>query len=230
MNASEGAPAAALTTEHEVRFPLDPEHGRLRLAMLLGFAGVWLLAFLVGRALFGGEGAAIIVPVAGFILAALVTQQFERWLKPRWPSGRSVSIGDGRIRLLRRGEEQEALRIDQTVNVLTWCFRISRRARVPKGWYMVACALEQDERYIPVYAFLSPKDFERLRASGRFMQLQGRKERRQDGDLRLAGAQKRLHSAEQLRWLQGGEMSAADFSAYLRHLQRRFPAWMPTLV
>ena len=93
-----------------------------------------------------------------------------------------------------------------------------------------ACALEQEERYIPVYAFLSPEDFEMLRASDHFTLLQSRKQRKQDGDLRLAGKQRRLHSAEQLRWLQGGEMSGEDFKACLRYLQQRFPAWMPALV
>ena len=211
-------------------FPLDPEHGALRTAMLLSFVLIWIVAFVLGDALLSVDGATIIALVAGFVVAALGAQRLERWLKPRWPSGRIVSIEDGHIRLLRRDQEQESLDVAQSINVLTWCFRISRRARVPKGWYMVACALEQDERYIPVYAFLSPEEYERLRAQGQFTLLHGRKQRKQDGDLRLAGAQKRLHSAEQVRWLLGGEMNADDFSGYLRHLQQRFPDWMPTLV
>ena len=228
MTAIEASRQDVLTNESA--FPLDPEHGALRTAMLLGFVLIWIVAFLLGGALLSGDGTTIIALVAGFIVAALGAQRLERWLKPRWPSGRRVAIEDGRIRLLRRDKEQESLDVAQSINVLTWCFRISRRARVQKGWYMVACALEQDERYIPVYAFLSPEDFERLQAQGHFTLLQSRKQRKQDGDLRLAGAQKRLHSAEQVRWLLGGEMSADDFSGYLRHLQQRFPEWMPVLV
>ncbi len=214
----------------ERRFPLDPEHGWLRVAMLLIFVGVWLLVFLLGQMLLAIEGALIISIVAGFAIAALSAQRLEGPLKRRWPSGRSVSVTDSSIRLLRREEQQESLDTAQEVNVLTWRFRISRRSRVPKGWQMVAVALEQGERYIPLYTFMSSDDFETLRHHESFTALQGRRQRRESGDLRLAGEQKRLHSAEQLRWLHGGEMSREDFSACLRHLRQRFPAWMPDLV
>lgn len=218
------------TPAAENRFLLDPEHAGLRAAMLLGFLLVWLLVFLLGRALLQIEGAVIISIGAGFAAATLLSQRMERWLKPRWPSGRSVALEGRRIRLLRRGQEQEALDLEQEINVLTWCFRINRRSRVPKGWFMVACALEQDERHIPVYAFMPPEEFEQLQRSGLFTQLQGRRQRRDSGDLRLAGEQKRLHGAEQIRWLQGGEMARDEFRAYLRFLHRRFPEWMPDLV
>ncbi len=228
MTLSEAARPQLLSKE--TSFALDPEHGGLRAAMLLGFVLIWGASFLLGQALLSMDGATIIALVAGFAVAALAAQRLERWLKPRWPSGRSVSVGERQIRLLRRSQEQESLDTEESVTVLTWCFRISRRARVPKGWYMVACALEQDERYIPVYTFLSPDDFERLRTPGHFTLLQGRKQRQKDGDLKLAGEQKRLHSAEQVRWLQGGEMSNDDFAGFLRHLQQGFPAWMPDIV
>ncbi len=212
------------------RFALDPEHGGLRLVMLLGFLAVWALVFLAGRALLAVEAAVIISLVAGFAAAALAARRLEGWLRQRWPSGRSVAVAGRQILLLRRDREEEALATDQEVNVLTWCFQISRRSRVPKGWYMVACALEQDERYIPVYAFFAPGDFEALTRRHHFTELRGRKQRRQGGDLRLAGEQKRLHAAEQLRWMQGGEMSREDFTGFLRFLHERFPAWMPELV
>ncbi|MDE0610297.1 MAG: hypothetical protein OXH77_10375 [Anaerolineaceae bacterium] len=214
----------------ERRFPLDPEHGWLRFAMLLIFVAVWLAVFLLGQLLVVIEGSVIISIVAGFGLAALSAQRLEGPLKQRWPSGRSMSVTDKSIRLLRREEQQESLDTAQEVNVLTWRFRINRRARVPKGWSMVALALEQDDRHIPVYTFMSQDDLEALSNHGSFIALQGRRQRREGGDLRLAGEQKRLHSAEQLRWLQGGEMSREDFIACLRHLHERFPAWMPELV
>ncbi|MCE2489275.1 MAG: hypothetical protein J4G17_04790 [Anaerolineae bacterium] len=219
---------ASLTRER--RFALDPEHGWLRVAMLLIFVGVWLLVFLLGQMLLTIDGSIVISIVAGFAMAAFSAQRLEGPLKQRWPSGRSVSVTDKNIRLLQREQEQESLDTSQEVNVLTWRFRISRRSRVPKGWFMVALALEQDERYIALYTFMSSDDFETLRNHGSFTALQGRRQRKESGDLRLAGEQKRLHSAEQLRWLQGGEMSREDFSACLRHLRQRFPAWMPELV
>lgn len=219
---------ASLSAER--RFPLDPEHGWLRLAMLLIFVAIWLAVFLLGQLLVVVEGAVIISIVAGFALAAFSTQRLEGPLKQRWPSGRSVAVTDGAIRLLRRGEQQESLDASKEVNVLTWRFRINRRARVPKGWNMVALALEQDDRHIPLYTFMPPDDLETLRDHGRFIALHGRRQRKEGGDLRLAGEQKRLHDAEQLRWMQGGEMSREEFIACLRHLQERFPAWMPELV
>ena len=218
------------TLTRETRFPLDPEHGGLRLAMLLAFLAVWALVFVPGQALLQFEGAVVVSLVAGFGAAALAARRLEGWLKRRWPSGRNVAVADSHIRLLRREREEEALDADQEVKVLTWCFRISRRARVPRGWFMVACALEQEERYIPVYAFFPPEDFGQMPQQGRFTELQSRRKGRQDGDLRLAGQQKRLHVAEQLRWMQGGEMSREDFTGYLRFLNERFPAWMPELV
>ena len=198
--------------------------------MLVIFVAVWLVVFLLGQMLIVFDGSVIISIVAGFGLAALSAQRLEGPLKQRWPSGRSVSVTDGSIRLLRREELQESLDTAQEINVLTWRFRINRRARVPKGWNMVALALEQDDRHIPVYTFMPQDDLEAMRDQGRFVALQGRRQRKEGGDLRLAGEQKRLHSAEQLRWLQGGEMSREDFVACLRHLQERFPTWMPELV
>ena len=214
----------------ETRFPLDPEHAGLRAAMLLGFILIWLLVFMLARALLRIDGAVVISIVAGFAAATLLARHLEKWLKRRWPSGRSVALTGRRIRLLKRGQEQESLNAEQAIAVLTWCFRISRRSRVPKGWFMVACALEQDERHIPVYAFVPPDEFESMQRPGQFTQLQGRRQRRDSSDLRLAGEQKRLHSAEQIRWMQGGEMSRDEFRAYLRFLQQRFPEWMPNLV
>lgn len=228
MFAGDASPPTRLTAE--TRFPLDPEHGALRTAMLLGFVGIWVLVFLVGQTLLVMDGGVIISIVAGFAAATLLARRGEHWLKQRWPSGRSVAVADNRIRLLRHQQEQEVLHTNQEVNVHTWCFRINRRSRVPKGWFMVACALEQDECYIPVYTFMAPGDFEQLRRHANFTQLQGRRQRRQDGDLRLAGEQKRLHAAEQLRWMQGGEMSRDVFDSYLRELHRRYPDWMPDLV
>jgi hypothetical protein len=96
---------------------------------------------------------------------------------------------------------------------------------------MVACALEQDETYMPVYTFLSPEQFDSLGAPGQFVMLQSKKERqRQGADMRLAGEQRRLHTAESARWMSGAEMTHEDFMSFIRHLQERFPQWMPSVI
>ncbi len=110
-----------------------------------------------------------------------------------------------------------------------WQFEITKRARIPKGWHMIACALEQDGVYLPAYTFVSPEDFESMERTGRFTKLLSKKELKSQGmgqDMRLAGEQRRLHKAEAQRWMYGAEMTQADFSAYLDYLQNQFPQWM----
>ena len=128
---------------------------------------------------------------------------------------------------------QNDIDANQRVNVLLWRFQINRRSRVPKGWFMVACALEQDNLYLPVYTFMSLKDLENIKNStGHFTLLQSQKEAKKQGNdnMRLAGEQRRLHTAESARWMEGAEMTQADFMALIRQLQEQYPQWMPSIL
>jgi len=212
-------------------FAVDREHGALRLSIVLVFILGWVISFVVLNALIENEGLNILAIVASFGLTALLTQQIEKRLKERWPSGRAVEVENEQIRLVKKDNVQEKIDASQQVNVLLWRFQITRRSRVPKGWFMVACALEQDETYIPVYAFMSPNELDDIITSGQFVLLQSKKERRQQGgDMRLAGEQRRLHAAESVRWMNGAEMTAEEFVSYVGYLQERFPRWMPSVV
>lgn len=212
-------------------FAVDREHGALRLSVVVVFVVGWVILFMILNALIPSEGLNIIALLVSFGVVALLTQQIEKALKQRWPSGRAVRIEDNRIRLVKRDKIQEDIDASQQVNVLLWRFQVSRRSRVPKGWFMVACALEQDETYVPVYTFMPPKEFDALRVSSHFVQLQSKRDRnKQGGDMRLAGEQRRLHMAESMRWMAGAEMTAEDFLGFVSHLQERFPQWMPSVI
>ncbi len=210
---------------------VDKEHGALRLTIMALFVVGWFVGYLVFSTLIPSQGLNIIAIIGSFILTAVVTQQIERALKQRWPSGRKLEIDHSSIKLLDRSAAQQ-IDTDKQVNVLLWRFVIKRRARVPKGWYMVACALEQDENYLPVYTFMSQEAFDALKTH-QFVLLVSQKETEKvektgaRTDLRLMGEQRRLHAAENARWMNGAEMTSDDFVQYVRSLQEQFPQWMP---
>jgi hypothetical protein len=94
-----------------------------------------------------------------------------------------------------------------------------------KGWFVVACGLEQENNYLTVYTFMSPEQVNAPAITSRFKMLLPNKEA--DKDLRLAGEQRRLRSAEEHRWMHGAEMNAADFETFVAQLEKQFPRWMP---
>lgn len=213
-------------------FSVDAEHSGLRVSIVFIFIVIWIIVFSVLNSLMTSEGVNILAIVISFGATALLTQQVEKLLKMRWPSGRAVHVEPGHIRIVRKNQVQHEIDPGQRVNVLLWRFKIARRSRVPKGWFMVACALEQEDHYIPVYTFMSPADFDSLNAGPHFPMLQSRKELEKEGreNMRLAGEQRRLHTAESVRWMEGAEMSNADFKQYIMRLQEQFPQWMPSVI
>ena len=225
----------SLSTPDTLILPVDPEHTAMRMTVLGLFVAGWALSFVVLNALIPSQGFNLIAIIASFALTALLNQQLERALKRRWPSGRVLYGSSSSVQIAQRGQVQQQIQTSQQVNVLTWRFQIRRRSRVPKGWYMVACALEQDDVYLPVYTFMSPQDFEQLNAGSYFTPLVSRKEMNagvpaHQSDLRIAGEQRRLHMAESARWHSGAEMTASDFKRYIVWLQERFPQWMPAIL
>jgi len=206
-------------------FSVDPEHGRLRLSIVLIFVIGWIAGFIVFNSLIPGGGLNIAAGLVSFALAAGLTWLAERLLKARWPSGRTVAIDGDAVQILNRGVIQHQIDASRHVNVLMWRFKIKRRSRVPKGWFVVACALEQDNNYLTVYTFMPPQQANVPGVANRFKLLLANKDAGQD--LRLAGEQRRLRIAEEQRWMHGAEMRTPDFESFLARLQRQFPKWMP---
>lgn len=214
-----------------LNFRVDPEHGALRLSIIGIFVALWVITFFILSLLIPDQGVNLIAVLVGFGVAAIVSRQIENTLRSKWPSGRMLVIDQDGVSLLHKETTQSQITASEPMGILLWRFRIRRRTRVPKGWYVVACAIEQEDTYLPVYTFMSPQDIEGLNGRIRFPVLMTEKEvqnpvGRQDS-LRLAGEQRRLRQAEQHRWTNGAEMTNDDFTQYLERLNEQFPQWMP---
>lgn len=219
---------AAITETSITNIAVDPEPMSLRLTLVgLLFASL-VVSYIVFNVLFPGVGLNLIAIIASVVAAAVSVQLFEKLLKPVWRKTRFVQVTPDAIRLVSKNRVQYQINPQLQVNVLMWHFPIQRRTRVPKGWHLVACALEQDEIYIPVYTLVSPQEFEEINKSGRFTQLQNIKKEfgRDERDMRLAGQQRRLHIGESARVFDGAEMIKSDFEFYLSRLETLFPRWM----
>lgn len=215
-------------TDHDsaLVFPVDPEHAGLRITVVIIFFVTAFVIYALTSVIMPVQGINIIGVAAAVIGASLLTQVIDRLFKERWPSGRQLKINGAQIQLVLKDRIQRQIDGDQHVNVLLWRFEVNKRTRIPKGWFMVAIALMQDDVYLPVYTFVSPEDYEKLPYNKQYVKLSGRKEETQD--LRLAGQQRRLHIAEDARWMDGAEMTQADYERYIASLREQFPAWMPT--
>jgi hypothetical protein len=210
----------------ELMIPVDPEPSSFRFTVL----GLFLSATVVGYAILASASSAgMCSPLAffgGLAFGVAVMYGSERLLKPRWKSHRFVHVSTASIRSLSKNEPRSVIDPALPVNVLQWQFQTQRRTRVPKGWHVVAIALEQDDIYLPAYALISPEDFAALDNS-RFMKLSSRKElkKHKDSDLRRAGVQRRLATAEYARSIDGVEMLPDDFTTYLNWLEAHCPDW-----
>lgn len=225
----------ALNQNTPIKIAVDNEHGALRFVIIIIFIVGWLISYIILNAAIPNEGLNLIAIIVSFGITALVTQQIEKGLKKRWPSGRTVQIDQNSIKIVDKDGKQQSIDGDQQVNVHLWRFAIKRRSRVPKGWYMIACALEQEDAYLPVYTFMSPEQFDGLKNNSQFTTLMSQKEASKSTgigqtDLRLAGEQRRLHTAENARWMNGAEMSAEDFQNFIQQLKTQFPQWMPSVL
>jgi hypothetical protein len=218
-------------------FRLDPEHAPLRLAVLLCFFGAAALGYVVLTALIPSSGINVIALLGALFIGYVVTNLAERLLKGRWHSGRAVEIApDGTIRLTKNGALESEMHPNRETNVLMWRFEISKRAQVPKGWSMVACALEHDGQYLALYTFMPPDHVATFDPKSEFRLLKGKKERPQTSspvnplrdapDLRLAGEERRLNEAETARWLGGGEMGRDNFESVVAWVRQHYAEWI----
>ncbi len=217
--------------DNKLIIPVDNEHSALRLTVVLTFIGVWIVSFILLSILIPNEGLSLLAILLGFGISYGLTALLERVLKHRWPSGRIVEINQESIKLVKRAELQHEMLSEDPVNTLFWTFKISKRARVPKGWSMLACALEYENDYLSVYTFMSPSQLESFDMARHFKKLISQRKGKRDADahedLRLAGEQRRLREAENHRWMYGAEMTPDDFIAYMTRLKNQFPEWMP---
>ncbi len=212
--------------------PVDQEHGALRLVIVLSFIVIWIVAFIIFSTAIPNDGFSLLAVLLGFGCSYLLTTLLERSLKPRWPSGRVVKLGSDGVKMLQKDKLQQQVLSEDPANAVFWQFKVTKgRTRVPKGWLMLACALEFENDYLTVYTFMSAAQLEAYDMAPFFKKLVGKRKGKSDEDaredLRLAGEQRRLRDAENQRWMFGAEMTPADFQTYLSRLKTQFPEWMP---
>jgi hypothetical protein len=206
-------------------YPVDAEHGQLRLAVAGVFILIAVMSFFILVAVIPANMFNLLAVLGSLIISAALTSGIERQLKARWPSGREVGLSDEAIYLSRQGHVRQAIALNGEAQLLRWCFEINKRARVPRGWWMVAVAVRNmaTEETIAVYALVSPEDYSKLNETKRFVPLKKLADS-EGGGIRVAGQQKRLHTAEQVRWNDGAEMKPEDFRALVDRLEAHFDA------
>lgn len=211
----------------EMIFPIDPEPFGFRLALVIMLVVSVIAGYFIVNTIFSSSGLNIISCLGGIIIGAGTLQLTERFLKQVWSSNRFIQVTDDKISILMGNQPKITLNPSQQINVHTWYFEITKRARAPKGWYVVAIALEQDEVYIPVYALMSQADYQTMRFNFTKLKAKPMMGTLEDHDLRLAGQQKRLRTAETARGLDGVEMVKTDFERFINQLEAQYPNWMP---
>jgi hypothetical protein len=217
------------TAQDTLTIPVDREHSAMRLTVVLIFIAVWILSFIILSTVIPNEGLSLLAVLGGFAIAYGTTALTERFLKTRWPSGRAIQIDREGVKMVLKGKVQGEILAEDPANALLWTFKIAKRARVPKGWSMLACSLEFESQYLAVYTFMSPAQLGEYPGADQFKVLAGKRKGKEDAreDLRMAGEQRRLHEAENNRWLFGAEMTPPDFIKYVTRIKAQFPEWMP---
>ncbi|MBE2267050.1 MAG: hypothetical protein IAE80_02375 [Anaerolinea sp.] len=216
-----------MSTAEKLIVNLDQEHGALRFAILLSFIGAWVVLFILFSALIPNQGFSLLAIILGFAGAYLLAALLERNLKGRWHSGRVIEIDQDGVRMRRGTTLDGEILSEDPARALLWRFTVTKRARVPKGTVMFACALQFEDTYLTVYTFVPPKQVDSFEFADRFANLLTKKQAaNEQEDLRLAGEQRRLRDAENNRWARGGEMSLVDFTTYIQRLKAQYPEWL----
>jgi len=230
MTEATSAPPIA-QTEKERTYAVDIEHNGIRAAGCATLvAGTIIGFFILDRFVF--PGGLLLNMMIAMGIGGLATYVTDRYLTGRWSSGRMLHINRERIALTRDEKIERVVDPEQHVNVLFWRFAVKKSQRVKRGWYVIACALEQEDNVIPVYSFVSPDDFENIPLSSQFKMLEPKSKKPDEGsssirDMRQAGAQRRLHEAESDRGMNGAELQLDQFVDFVGTLKVNFPRWMP---
>jgi len=219
------------SVQSTLSLPADPEPTSLRLTLvgiLFGGAVVgYLLTFLIFP---NSSGCSPLSLIVGVIAGALLMQGAEAVLKPRWDSKTSLELSPQQLNIRKRERELQAINPDNQPRLHMWRFEVKRAGRVPKGWFMVGLAVEDNDIILPSYTLMSPEQLEILPYGEHFTQLVSRDEiKRADGDMmRISGLQRRLLKAEAARDLHGVEIEYDNLLIYIDWIKVHFPEWLPT--
>jgi len=216
------------TNTAHTTFNVDPEHSGIRAVGCITLAIVFVAGFLTLSSII--ENGAVVAFFGSLVIAVGIVYPLDFILKRTWPSGRVLQIENQQIRLTKNGTLEDVIDGSQHVNLLRWYFEVNKTSRVKKGWYVMSCTLEQDGTYLAIYSFTDPDTFKQMPMVESFIRLQrkrkgGQDEMSSERQMRLAGEQRRLHEAEQIRADFGAEVVYTDFVAFLNLLQQQFPDW-----
>lgn len=222
-----------LASPHEHLIKVDTEHFSIRflvpvltvfLVVVLHLAGTLAISSQIES---DASPTCIMLPV-DVVLLFVIGYTIERILKRLLPSRRSATLSETALVVTdarRKPASVKRIAWDQAVNVKAWRFPVTRRTRVPKGWYCMAVHLLQDEEEVILYTFMSPPDAEKVIGYRNFARLRPRKETQSNTDLKAVAEQRRLLKLEDARWYDGAEIAREDFNALLAVLQRCVPGW-----
>ena len=206
--------------------PVDVEHLGIRLLIpFLAIVGLGA-GFVLGRivAVSIDESLGTLCFSVGFAVVgmALMLQLGERVIKPRWSSGRHLTVSTESLTLhdTRGGKQQEtAIRWADELTSFPYYWVVGTgKSRVRKGWYCVAVQMRQGDDEVLLYTFLSPENAATLpEFDERFVKLLPRKEREelQKADPREAARQERYRKIEGQRFFDGAELQVEDFHAVM---------------
>jgi hypothetical protein len=209
-----------------IEFAVDPDHAGVRTVGCFTFAFGTIGSFLILNSLITNGG--LLVAGASIAIAVALTYIADNVTKHYWPSNRFVQVIDDVIQLAQNDIAETQLNTSETINFLSWHFEASRHPRVPRGWFVVANALEQDGEYIITYTIASPQDLESLPLSRLSTKYERKKNKKDEArDLRKAGNIRRIEQAEAFRGNVGAEMNLEEYREYLDYLVETYPTWMP---
>lgn len=212
----------------ELLLQVDPVPSVINLYTFLIFIAAGIGGYLFTASVFEMGLCSVLAIFIGLIFGAGVSYIAERVLRTVIVSNRFIRIAADRISFVFGGQEVRHIDPRDDVNVTAWQFVTKRRSRVPKGWHVIALGLEQDEVFLPLYALISPEDFEAMETADFYRELTGsRKDYKVDQDVRLAGEQRRILMNETARSIDGVEIRPHDLETLIDQLRARFPGWMP---
>lgn len=212
---------------------VDAEHAGIRILIpVLGLGGL-ALGFIAGQFILNSidesiSGGCLGIPLA-FVFAVLFVQIGERFIKPRWTSGRAIKLTDDQLLVQdhRNRKSQELIyTANGSLDAVAWYFEVANRHnRVPKGWYCVSVHLRQNDQEIIIYTFETPDNVQEIPGwKNHFSRLVPQKKAvlnaGQAGfqDSRQNILHKRLLKLEDQRWQDGAEVAREDFVAILEFL------------
>lgn len=225
----------------------DQEHSGLRTAVFILLFISLILAFFGLRALLNAtngwisEYAFALSCFGAFPVSVGVIWVAEKYMKQRWPSGRTVTLLVDGVSVQTESGNNVSLTKTQDILPMAWYFdlrgwqRGGRERRVPQSWYCLAVELKAGKEHIIVYTYLPPNQAQRWLETAvkpSFYQIYPQKvydnslRKRMTGPSRpeippeiITGKDGPYWLAERRRWIEGFELPAQEFESFMNHIQ-----------